>query len=512
MKKKSFLSFFYKKIIITMLISVVICSVATFIFNKEILINEMQSSVSRGLGLLARVDVSVFSNTQDDENEYERNYALSIINSAKKDCVIVKNNGSGEIVAPTETKAILRGGSEAKEALSCSISYFEGIDYKKDYIFMAKDYYINGNDFLPGNIEVYKFYENKGETKLIKTIDLTPAVTTGYTHIEEGIGVILFTLTDNYSEEILKEKLPKEYMLSQDISNAGVYYKKDKGFLKYDCYEYIYNTANVNTENRESYTLIYNYKIDVWNLGKIYFIPLYVGFVLVSIIISAFIALLDLKRYEKMRYQRTLTSSLAHDLKSPLMVISGSVENIVDNVNPEKNDKYIKGIGQNANHMNDIILNIMDLNELQSDTKVKIEKKDCDIKPIIDDLFATNKEIMAERNIKAIVTGSLVVKCNKNAFSRAIENIINNAILHSEEGKIIEVILDKKEIIIKNSYKKEITYTGKQLVEPFVKGDDSRGNSGTGLGLSIAKSIMDMHKFKMKINMENNVFEVRIQV
>ena len=52
-----------------------------------------------------------------------------------------------------------------------------------------------------------------------------------------------------------------------------------------------------------------------------------------------------------------------------------------------------------------------------------------------------------------------------------------------------------KEIIIKNSYKNEIIFTAKQLVEPFVKGNDSRGNSGTGLGLSIAKSIMDMHKF-----------------
>ena len=505
MKKKSYFNFIYKKLIISFIISVIICSVATYLLHKKILEDEMSESAAWSYGYLSEYDLSGFDNMEDEESAYKRNFMLSYINNYGKKGGVIVNNCTREIVSPLKDIAIIYNGDIC---VTCDISYFENIDYKKDYRFVARDYYYNGKDFLPGIIEVYPVDKNTSKIYLIETIDLTPENTDGYTHVTKG-GWISFVLAGSYPEKVINDELffDYNYKSAHYIYNASTYYKPDKGFMKYNCYEYVIKDSYMQT-----YEFIYNYKVNVWNLGKKYFIPLYIGFALGSIIISAFIALLDFKRYEKMRYQRTLTSSLAHDLKSPLMVISGCVENITENVNPEKNDKYIKGIGHNVNHMNDIILNIMELNEIQNDKKVKIKRENCDVKSVFEDLFARNKELMVERNIKYNITGSLVVKCNKSAFSRAIENLINNAIVHSEDGKNIEVILEKNEILIKNSYNNDITYSGKQLVEPFVKGDDSRGNTGTGLGLSIAKSIMDMHKFKMKINMENNVFEVRIKV
>ena len=40
----------------------------------------------------------------------------------------------------------------------------------------------------------------------------------------------------------------------------------------------------------------------------------------------------------------------------------------------------------------------------------------------------------------------LSAKCNKTAFTRTIDNLANNAVVHSEEGKNIEVVLGKKRL------------------------------------------------------------------
>ena len=77
-------------------------------------------------------------------------------------------------------------------------------------------------------------------------------------------------------------------------------------------------------------------------------------------------ALISHKNYEKLRYQQILTNSLAHDLKSPITVVSGYVENIEQNICPEKKDAYISSIGQNVGHMNDIISNIIELSKLET--------------------------------------------------------------------------------------------------------------------------------------------------
>ena len=52
----------------------------------------------------------------------------------------------------------------------------------------------------------------------------------------------------------------------------------------------------------------------------------------------------DRKAYEMNEYRRNLTASLAHDLKSPLMAISGYAENLRDNIHTEKRAAYADSI------------------------------------------------------------------------------------------------------------------------------------------------------------------------
>jgi nitrogen fixation/metabolism regulation signal transduction histidine kinase len=56
------------------------------------------------------------------------------------------------------------------------------------------------------------------------------------------------------------------------------------------------------------------------------------------------------------------------------------------------------------------------------------------------------------------------------------------------------------------------TLDAAKLAEPFAKSDTVRsGNSGSGLGLTIVRQIMELHGFRLLLQMRDNVFSVEIR-
>ena len=57
----------------------------------------------------------------------------------------------------------------------------------------------------------------------------------------------------------------------------------------------------------------------------------------------------------KNRFHKSLINSMAHDLKTPLMVVQGFSENLMENVHTEKRDYYAENILENINYLNSLI-------------------------------------------------------------------------------------------------------------------------------------------------------------
>ena len=52
---------------------------------------------------------------------------------------------------------------------------------------------------------------------------------------------------------------------------------------------------------------------------------------------------------------KSLINSMAHDLKSPLMVMQGFCENLAENVHKEKKEYYAEQVLNNANYLNELM-------------------------------------------------------------------------------------------------------------------------------------------------------------
>ncbi len=208
-------------------------------------------------------------------------------------------------------------------------------------------------------------------------------------------------------------------------------------------------------------------------------------------------------------YRQNLTNSLAHDLKTPLTAICGYAQNLKDNVNTDKKDYYADAVIENAEYMNRIISDTLELSRLEYHET--LEKENVDIIEITNELISKYKPLADEKEKTFSVSGACTAKADRRLIARAIENLITNALRYSLPDSTIKINADNKTFVIKNRCKDSIVGDEKVFCEPFKKADNSRSNkSGTGIGLSIVKSITTLHGFKLEINAQNSEFTAKI--
>lgn len=114
-------------------------------------------------------------------------------------------------------------------------------------------------------------------------------------------------------------------------------------------------------------------------------------------------------------------------------------------------------------------------------------------------------QVLADMNDTIVRSGKIVktdikpdtffIRGDGKKLYRALQNLIDNALKYSMEGTRIYIssgVSDEKlKMVIKNIASYEMEFTGADIVERFVRGDESRTTEGSGLGLSIAKSFIE---------------------
>lgn len=208
--------------------------------------------------------------------------------------------------------------------------------------------------------------------------------------------------------------------------------------------------------------------------------------------------------YNQYQYRKVLMDSMAHDLKSPLMSMSGYAENLKENVHTEKREYYADSIINNIQYLNKIINDDLEISRLDSMNK-KLEKEDCDFITLLEEKLDHYQNDIDTKKISVEVSGTFPLQADVNMMGIVAENLITNCIHYCNENGVIEIKNERKHLIISNTT--DIPYKGhlKELWEPFIKGDTSRsGRNGTGLGLAIVSKILDRHKLKYKLSYNQN--------
>lgn len=218
------------------------------------------------------------------------------------------------------------------------------------------------------------------------------------------------------------------------------------------------------------------------------------------------------ERLENDKKKIQLFIDIRHDLKTPITVIKGFSEAIINGKIPIKSSKkYLESINKNASNIDTLLNELSEIIEYEDYSyNLNLEEIDfCEFtrKAIIDFL-----PLFEQNDMNVIINipdEKLYVKIDQNIFFRVFKNLMKNIIDHNEKHITvyfsIENCFKKVKLIIGDSGNKINEELAKNIFEPFVTNDTSRNtsNKNRGLGLSIAKKIVEKHNGQIFLNQNN---------
>lgn len=209
-------------------------------------------------------------------------------------------------------------------------------------------------------------------------------------------------------------------------------------------------------------------------------------------------------KIDEMRKQ--FISDVSHELKTPIALIQGYAEGLVENVNTDEESKkfYAEVILDETNKMDNLVKQLLELMKLEYG-KREFHDKEFDLVELIQGVIQNCHVMIEEKNIEVLFEAKepIYVQADDFYIEQIVTNYFTNAMKHVEERegkKQIEIRIELQEakarVIVFN--------TGSQIAEEeldriwgrFYKVDSSRNreDGGSGIGLSLVKAIQNNYK------------------
>ncbi len=413
--------------------------------------------------------------------------------------------------------------SSAFDSLYKKMSEIEVQEYEKDFPFSNEHYdyavdsvYVSDHfTFIPGKVRLVK-YDNltNEELETILEVEVQDGDVPGYTYVtidrntEENRrpGLHLFGFRENEArddlEAIIDETIADEESEYSDLDSE---YRT----MTWSGEDGKYTIALRNNEENNNLVVVSCGAYDFWKLEWLKLIKIYAILAVIGIFLAIVWATYTYKMktgyYELDRYRKRTTDILAHDLKTPLMAISGYTENLADQTHPEKTEYYLQSIQSNVDYMNELIEKVLSLGRVEEETCVKSEE--VKISRILEKLEEQYEDLLRQRELHLEIQGDGVLQTDELLFTQILDNLLSNAVKYALSGTVIDIDVNPEKMTVRNYMEREITTDPEKLLQPFVKGDESRtGTTGTGLGLTIVSYIAQLLGYQIHLSLKENEF------
>ena len=216
--------------------------------------------------------------------------------------------------------------------------------------------------------------------------------------------------------------------------------------------------------------------------------------------------------------RRQFISDVSHELKTPIALIQGYAEGLIENVNTDEESRkfYAEVILDESNKMDNMVKRLLELMKLEYQER-KFNDTNFDLTELIKEELRRETVVIKEKNISIEFDDSkkVMVCADQEYIEQVVNNYLTNAIKHAEEKNGI------KKIIIRTEEKEGkirlyVYNTGEKIPEEYInkiwgrfyKIDSSRNRNagGTGIGLALVKAIMNNYNNKYGLrNYEDGV-------
>ena len=202
----------------------------------------------------------------------------------------------------------------------------------------------------------------------------------------------------------------------------------------------------------------------------------------------------DLKSIEYLR--KDFTSSVSHEIKSPIATISGYAQLLRDEtLDAETRRAYTLAISESCAQLSRLSDNLLRITRLESGKRKPLAEPFQLDEQLRRTLAAMMPEFRRRKLELSVDLCAARIVSDRELLEQVWQNLLRNAIKFTPEGGSIRVGLTTQE----GAFRVQIADTGigidesaqKHIFEKFFQADTSHHTEGSGLGLSLVKRIVD---------------------
>lgn len=200
--------------------------------------------------------------------------------------------------------------------------------------------------------------------------------------------------------------------------------------------------------------------------------------------------------------QADFVNHVAHEFRSPLTIIKGSLENLRDGLHGSLDQDQVEPISvshREASRLSRLVSDLLDIARMEAG-KLRMEQEEVILQDLLRNVAESCHVLIDKRALKLsldLPKEPIHVLADKDRLTQAFFNLLTNAIKYTEQGSIhVRLSQDPEGLLV------AFGDTGRgiaqedleRVFEKFERSKNNQDKEGSGLGLSISKVIIELHQ------------------
>ena len=222
-------------------------------------------------------------------------------------------------------------------------------------------------------------------------------------------------------------------------------------------------------------------------------------------------------RLKSERFKAELITNVSHDLKTPLTSIINYVDllkkvDLQDGVARE----YVEVLDRKSQRLKKLTEDLVEASKASTGTLAVVRER-LDVVQLAEQAAGEYAERLSAAGltlVKRLPEKPLYISADGRHLWRVLDNLLGNCAKYALEGT--RVYLDAANwdgsmvLTVKNISRQSLNVPPEQLMERFVRGDESRTTEGSGLGLSIARSLTELQGGRFSLAIDGDLFKATV--
>ena len=220
--------------------------------------------------------------------------------------------------------------------------------------------------------------------------------------------------------------------------------------------------------------------------------------------------------------QRQFVSMVSHEFRTPLAVISGTIQRLRRRLDQMPKDKVLSHFARVERAVKQLIHlmeSTLSASRLEAGS-IAITVGDCDLRALLEDVCSDQQEMTRQH---AIITDlqSLPpsIQADESLLRQVFVNLLSNAVKYSPEGRYVWIEAqaddDRVTVTVRDQGVGIPESELPRLFERYFRASTSTGISGTGIGLNFVRHLVEMHHGEITVSTkagEGSAFTISLPV